>query len=283
MKNPFLIPVVVFVLLCISCNNPTKPDPQNEELTQNEETAEVEEQYWSWCDLSEEEQEAKRNKYLSKYNFNQKYTLKAIDDELGMLFEDWNNLDTCWFYAGFHEYFRSEVLVPLIRERMEVHLKNPITFYNNLPRVGSLIGILKTPDEKCKIYCFDVQSGGNIIKCATYFQYKDNSGRMAIYQYDCYWQDDYCGYCDTLFQFNSKGKNYYLIEITNSWNNLYIFSIDNGVFTYHDEFFGDNQRERSLFSERASFNPETKTVSFVNEEDKEGKIVKVKYSYKLVE
>ncbi len=265
-KLPFF---ALFLLFAVSCKNENQSQQQNTEPISNEKNAmptRAEDEFEIWDNLTVEEQEAREKQYLSKYNFNQTYTLKGINNELGMLFEDWDNTDTCSFYGGYYEDFRSHVLTPLISERIELHLKNPLTLNHNLLRVERKIYVEKTPDEKCKIYSFNIQAGGNNINHATYFQFKNHLGETTFYRYNSGYEE-FDGVCDTVFQFKSDGKNYYMIPVYEKFGGkLYIFSIDNGRFVYHNEFFPDeDSRKLERWNSKITFNPITKTVSTIGD------------------
>jgi hypothetical protein len=105
------------------------------------------------------------------------------------------------------------------------------------------LNIIKTPDLKYVFYSFDDGNGGTMRSYKTYIQFKDESENAIFLQ----WQDkvrfDYTNLYTEIWQFENKGITYYVAKTFRQGSNcswgygMEIFTLTNGIPTYHTEFY----------------------------------------------
>ena len=146
MKKIFLIMVSVGLLLifCV-CNNRSV---KVEESTQVNECA--------------ENQIIDSAKYVIPDSAFHQTTAKSIDKVLSEHFQDVLN--------RFPDDYR--YTYPAFKKLLTHYLSSPVTFYNRLDTLETLITIQQSPDKKIKFYGWDDREGGSSRTYDSYIQYK---------------------------------------------------------------------------------------------------------------
>lgn len=138
-------------------------------------------------------------------------------------------------------YIVKDSLVSALTDRLEHYLLYPQTYENDMPLLKKQMYISELPVSGNKLYSFGWYEGGTMgDRHNTYIQYRDKSGEVG---YIPFFNDlRYPSFFD-FYEFCHNSNTYYLVKqfsrgMSCSWYYyIAVISINDGVITYHPEFF----------------------------------------------
>lgn len=161
---------------------------------------------------------------------------------------EFNNLYDMWLSRPWGS---RSIWVDILRNRMQFHLSNPITFRQwHTTHDYDPFNVVISPDGKYKFYTTSDICEGTMGEWMTFYQYFDANGQLVCKQ----WQGDrfWPGNVIKVWQFDLNDTTFYVLKSrwqgsSCEWGyDMEIVSFDNGEPTYHIRFFPDMKEYSSV-------------------------------------
>ncbi|MEG0994022.1 MAG: hypothetical protein RR303_03195 [Bacteroidales bacterium] len=186
--------------------------------------------------------------------------LRTLMDEFDLANETFDTLRIDNQLAEIYSYtsytYDSSALCAIMRAfrtQLNRFMKRKESFDFSFPNLSERISMLESSDHRFRLISFDDALGGTMRFYQTYLQYPDETGTINFVPFDLPYEEgapvganSYYWYLGELYE---DAPYYVLISRGQgstqlSWYIVNVVSFENGEFTYHDDFFPKEIKER---------------------------------------